>query len=119
MTITVADLSPFSLGVLIALYERTVGLYASLVGVNAYHQPGVEAGKKAAAAVLQLQKRAVAHLAADAPRAATAPEIAAALGVPGEAETLFRILRHLAANPGRGIASEGTGDPVCVRFRAL
>jgi glucose-6-phosphate isomerase len=31
---------------LIALYERAVGPYASLVGINAYHQPGVEAGKK-------------------------------------------------------------------------
>ena len=37
---------------LIALFERTVGLYASLVGINAYHQPGVEAGKKAAGTVL-------------------------------------------------------------------
>ena len=42
-------------GVLIALYERAVGFYASLVNINAYHQPGVEAGKKAAAAVLALQ----------------------------------------------------------------
>jgi glucose-6-phosphate isomerase len=37
-------------GALIALFERAVGFYASLVGINAYHQPGVEAGKKAAAA---------------------------------------------------------------------
>ena len=35
-------------GSLIALYERAVGFYGSLVNVNAYHQPGVEAGKKAA-----------------------------------------------------------------------
>ena len=27
------------------LFERTVGLYGSLINVNAYHQPGVEAGK--------------------------------------------------------------------------
>jgi glucose-6-phosphate isomerase len=26
---------------LIALYERAVGFYATLVDVNAYHQPGV------------------------------------------------------------------------------
>ena len=44
-------------GALIALYERAVGLYASLVNVNAYHQPGVEAGKKAAAGILDLQKQ--------------------------------------------------------------
>ena len=47
----------------IALYERAVGLYASLVGINAYHQPGVEAGKKAAAGVLDLQRRVLAALA--------------------------------------------------------
>ncbi len=117
VTITVADVSPFSLGVLVALYERTVGLYASLVGINAYHQPGVEAGKKAAAVVLALQARAVAHLSADPSREATAPELASALGVPGEAETLFRVLRHLAANPGRGIVAEPGADACSVRFR--
>lgn len=31
---------------LIALFERAVSFYASLVNINAYHQPGVEAGKK-------------------------------------------------------------------------
>jgi glucose-6-phosphate isomerase len=36
----------FNLGALIALYERTVGFYGPLVNINAYDQPGVEAGKK-------------------------------------------------------------------------
>lgn len=44
-----------SLGALIALYERAVGLYAERLNLNAYHQPGVEAGKKAAAQALALQ----------------------------------------------------------------
>ncbi|NET40270.1 MAG: hypothetical protein F6K19_51460, partial [Cyanothece sp. SIO1E1] len=34
-----------------------VGFYATLVNINAYHQPGVEAGKKAAASILSLQKQ--------------------------------------------------------------
>ena len=55
LTITVNDISPRTLGMLIALYERAVGLYAALVGINAYHQPGVEAGKKAAGVALRLQ----------------------------------------------------------------
>ncbi len=46
-----------TVGALIALYERAVGLYASLVNINAYHQPGVEAGKKAAAVILDLQQK--------------------------------------------------------------
>ena len=48
LTLTIKEVSPFTVGVLIALFERAVGFYASLVNINAYHQPGVEAGKKAA-----------------------------------------------------------------------
>ena len=55
MTITLDRVGPRQLGALIALFERAVGYYASLVGVNAYHQPGVEAGKKAAGVALRLQ----------------------------------------------------------------
>ena len=50
------------IGALIALFERAVGLYASLIGINAYHQPGVEAGKRAAGEVLALQGKLLAAL---------------------------------------------------------
>src|ERR1044072_2451518 len=59
MTITVPRVEARTVGALIALFERAVGLYANLVGINAYHQPGVEAGKKAAASVLALQAKIV------------------------------------------------------------
>ena len=85
---------------LIALYERAVGLYATLVNVNAYHQPGVEAGKKAAAAVLEIQRRVVAAL-AEGP--GTAEGLAKRIGEE-DVETVFHVLEHLAANPERGIA---------------
>lgn len=104
ITITVPDASPETVGKLIALYERAVGLYASLVGINAYHQPGVEAGKKAAASVLELQRTVVAHLRAVAPRSLTVSEVAAESGLDGREETIFTVLEHLAANPDRGIA---------------
>jgi glucose-6-phosphate isomerase len=108
LTITIPDTSPRTLGALIALFERTVGFYASLVNVNAYDQPGVEAGKKAAADVLALQHRIVAHLRAHkAPQ--NAASIASAIGV-DDAETIFQICRHLSFN-GRAIrvaSSEGT-----------
>ena len=103
ITITIPDVSPRTLGMLIALYERTVGLYASLVGINAYHQPGVEAGKKAAAAVLDLQRRAVAALRGKGASGGTCEEIAAAAGAPEEVETVFHLLERLAANPERGV----------------
>lgn len=40
ITVTVQEVTPKAVGALIALYERAVGLYASLVNINAYHQPG-------------------------------------------------------------------------------
>ena len=45
----------FSLGSLVALFERAVTFYAELINVNAYDQPGVEAGKKAASEVIEAQ----------------------------------------------------------------
>lgn len=117
MTITVDALDARTIGALIALFERTVGLYASLVNINAYHQPGVEAGKKAAGAVIALQKEAV-DLIVKQGRAMTATEIAASLGRPDSAETVFTILRHLAANPERGIAITKRGAPEEMLFVA-
>lgn len=95
MTITVPRVDARTVGGLIALFERAVGLYASLVAINAYDQPGVEAGKKAAASVLALQGKVVAAL-TDAPR--SAETIAAAAGAPEAVESVFLILEHLAAN---------------------
>ncbi len=119
VTITLPEVSPASVGALIALFERAVGLYAFLVGVNAYHQPGVEAGKKAASAILDLQRRAVAALAARAGVAATADEIAAGMGAGDEVEAVFKILEHLAANPGRGVERLAGTGPLDARFRAV
>jgi glucose-6-phosphate isomerase len=99
--LTLREVSPASVGGLIALYERAVGLYASLIHVNAYHQPGVEAGKKAAASILALQKKVVAAL--QQRRSGSAEQIARESGVADDVETVEQILEHLAANPGRGV----------------
>lgn len=96
ITLTVADVSPRTLGMLIALYERVVGLYASLVGINAYHQPGVEAGKKAAGGVITLKNMLQAELAAHPGTPFTAEALAQQ--VDGDPELAFKILEHLAAN---------------------
>lgn len=34
------EVTPRSVGAMIALYERAVGIYAALININAYHQPG-------------------------------------------------------------------------------
>ncbi|MEW5850274.1 MAG: glucose-6-phosphate isomerase [Myxococcota bacterium] len=110
ITVTVPDVSPETVGKLIALYERAVGLYASLININAYHQPGVEAGKKAAAAVLDLQGRVLRHLRANKGQAFSVEQIAQEVGAPAEAETVFKILQHVAANRDHGVKCHRDGS---------
>jgi len=102
MTLTINQVDAYAVGVLIALFERAVGLYASLININAYHQPGVEAGKKAAGTVIKLQKSVV-ELLQNKQKGLTSGAIAELLGKPEQTEMIFAILQHLAANPDRGI----------------
>jgi len=95
MTITAPRVDAKIVGALIALFERAVGLYASLIGVNAYHQPGVEAGKKAAASILELQGKVLTALTTD-PQ--TAEQIANKIGDSEDVETVSLLLEHLSAN---------------------
>lgn len=119
ITLTLDEVNAHRLGVLLALFERAVGLYAGLVNINAYDQPGVEAGKKAAARILQLQRRLLEHLrqpGACPPGGWTAEQLATALspdetGQPVDPETVFKICAHLAANPGRGVVRTGGTTP--------
>ena len=95
ITVSIPEFNAFQLGALIALYERAVGFYGSLVNVNAYHQPGVEAGKKAAAKIIETQLKVVACLKKSA-KPQTPEQVA--LAVEADPEEVFHILRHLAAN---------------------
>jgi glucose-6-phosphate isomerase len=104
LTITIDEVSPRTIGVLIALFERAVGLYAQLVNINAYHQPGVEAGKKAATAVIALQAKILAYLRSG--KSGTAEQIAGAIGTE-QVETVHLTLGHLAANPEHAVKAEG------------
>ena len=109
ITITVDSVSAFSVGVLIALFERAVGLYATLVNVNAYHQPGVEAGKKAASNIIALQVKVVEEMESRTGQALTAKQMAEAISAPEETESVFRICEHLSANPNTGIRKDQGG----------
>ena len=118
LTITVDKLDPATVGALIALFERSVGLYASLVNINAYHQPGVEAGKQAAGAVLKLQREILGFLRRNKDAALTAAEIASAIGNPTEAEAVFKVLLHASSNMDHGVAIERDKDICASRFRS-
>jgi glucose-6-phosphate isomerase len=98
VTITINEVSPFAVGILIALFERTVGLYASLININAYHQPGVEGGKKAASKVIQIQGQILAFLANHPGKAFTAEAIANGIKKGDDSEHVFKICEHLSAN---------------------
>jgi glucose-6-phosphate isomerase len=104
ITVSIPEVTPATVGALIALYDRAVGFYASLVKINAYHQPGVEAGKKAAASVLKTLAAVRGALTA-APQ--TAAQIGTALGA--DAESVYHALNHLAANDPRVTDERGAG----------
>ena len=108
VTLTVKEVSPRSVGQLIALFERAVGFYASFVAINAYHQPGVEAGKKAAAAVLELNLRIQQHLRDAKGEAFTAEELASQLDPPSCPETTFKLLESLSSKPGSPFRKQAT-----------
>ncbi len=116
ITITIDKLDARKMGALIALYERAVGFYGSLVNVNAYHQPGVEAGKKAAGAVLALQKRALEWLTANAGHTFTVDQIAEGMEASDDIETLFKILMHAAFNPDHGLTRQSGATLFDMKF---
>lgn len=111
ITLTLQNVSPYTIGLLIALFERAVGFYASLINVNAYHQPGVEAGKKAAGAVIDLQLKVLRYMDEKLGHPLTSAQIASGLGAHENFETVFKICEHLAANPDRNILKTPGKNP--------
>jgi glucose-6-phosphate isomerase len=105
LTITIREINEYSIGVLLALYERAVSIYALLVNINAYHQPAVELGKKGAGQVIALKNQAVSYLKAHKGQKFSLEEIAKALGSEVDLEILFKVLRHVVENPDHGIES--------------
>jgi len=95
ITVSIERVEERTVGMLIALFERAVGFYGFLVGINAYHQPGVEAGKKAAQTIIDMQTRLLQSL---EDTHGTAEQFAQSIGASEKAEDCFHILRHLAAN---------------------
>ena len=106
LTITIKEVTPATVGILIALFERAVGYYASLVNINAYHQPGVESGKKAAGIVIGIQIRVLELLQKNIGTSYSINEIAQRLDCPQDIELVFKVCEHLSANPARKIVKD-------------
>ena len=106
ITLSIKEVSPFFVGFLIALFERAVGYYGFLVDVNSYNQPGVEAGKKAATDILELQMKVLNFLQANK-GAHTIEEITEAVNG-ATSYDLFPILRNLSLNSRINVKNEGS-----------
>ncbi len=117
ISISIAEVTPASVGMLIALFERAVGFYASLVGINAYHQPGVEAGKKAAASVLDVQRKVTDRLADQSGTWKSVADLADELGLAGKEEWIYKILEQLAVNRPEIEQEAGKISPAESAFR--
>ncbi|MEC9389980.1 MAG: glucose-6-phosphate isomerase [Myxococcota bacterium] len=112
VSISLPRMDARALGGLIALYERAVGLAAELLNINAYNQPGVEAGKKAASVQLAQLDAVYAHLNATGQ---TAQQLSDAAGI--SFHRTWRLAGHLVAT-GRARATLGKA-PSEDRFEAV
>jgi len=110
ITVTVESVTPFVVGSLVALFERAVGFYASIIDVNAYNQPGVEAGKTAANKVIKLQAELTDLLKVNAGKQFTVSEMADHLKLAGCPSEVFKICEHLTLNPNKQVRKVRRGS---------
>lgn len=103
ITITISDVTPFSIGMLISLFERAVSIYALLVNVNAYHQPAVEMGKTCTGEAITLKNCVLAFLRAHRNQKFTVEELVEQLDCPNTEELIFKLLVHLRSNPDHSV----------------
>ncbi|KAG2389711.1 Glucose-6-phosphate isomerase [Vigna angularis] len=101
LTVTVQEVNPRSVGALIALYERAVGIYASIVNINAYHQPG---------------KLYTFDIYCKEPvEPLTLEEVADRCHAPEDIEMIYKIIAHMAANDRALIAEGNCGSPRSIK----
>ena len=99
--IQVAKLGAAELGMLIALYERAVAMYAEYIHINAFHQPGVQAYKLAAKSVLALREKLNAAMVGKSLESGTAVELAEKFGLGDDAVAVQGWLDKAACNGGK------------------
>ncbi len=114
ITITIKEINERTLGALIALFERAVGIYAELININAYDQPGVEAGKIAASDILKLQELVINSLADKKPKSLI--ELANELKLDSP-EPIYWILRYLSTNDSKYLINGNWIDPSTITVR--
>jgi glucose-6-phosphate isomerase len=116
ITITLDKLNCLTLGALIALFERAVSFYAELVDINAYDQPGVEAGKKAAAEIIDYQKQ-VTELFNNGDELSI-KEITSLLGI-SSAEPIFFIIRQMCFGNDDYLINGDWSKPTTIKIKKI
>ncbi len=96
-TITIPELTAYYIGLLVALYERAVGYYAIFIGINPYHQPAVEYGKKAANEIICMKNDIIVLLEKNKDKKMSANEIAEGIASK-DVRAVMKILAHLSKN---------------------
>ena len=119
ITITIEEVNAKTIGLLIALFERAVGLYAALININAYNQPGVESGKKAAGKVIEMLNKTNNLFASFPDKSFSVSEIASAINFESENETIFKICEHLQSNPFHQVKKIPGNNILNRRFGAI
>jgi glucose-6-phosphate isomerase len=104
LTITVTDVSTRTAGMLIAFFERAVGYNPSLVNFNAYHQPGVEAGKRAAGQVIKVQGKILTYISTKLEELFTVSQHSQQIVIKYDIYMILIVIQHLAATACRGIS---------------
>ena len=100
ITIKVPTINTYTLGMLIALYERAVAIYAEFININAFHQPGVQAYKLAAKGVLELRAKVLDAVNSMDKFSMTAAELADKIGMSDSAVEIANLLDKEVFNSG-------------------
>ena len=118
ITITLDELNEKSFASLLALFERAVGLYASMTGINAYNQPGVEAGKIVAKEIVILKKKIIEELknCEDIHKGMSVIELSEKIEEDISFEYIYMILERLSFNEYSGIKKISGNDPNDVHY---
>ncbi len=116
ITITLDKLNCLTLGALIALFERAVSFYAELVDINAYDQPGVEAGKKAASEIIDYQKQVTELF--NKGDELSIKEITSLLGI-SSAEPIFFIIRQMCFGNDDYLINGDWSNPNTIKIKKI
>ena len=93
--------------------------HSSFININSYHQPGVEAGKKAAGDILDLESKIVVFINENSVFAHSVEAIAKGINAVGEKEKVFLICQHLSAQAERSIRKTASSSLDSVSFQAV